>query len=211
MSRPNEPSSPSSGSPIYAGLFADTLPVPAPADRAKAPEWLRVLGAARPDAAAVAALVGDHDLDARVRAMACTWLRRNGRTVASKELFGVIVEVALTDGLVVLAAYADGSVRHLDAHGNPTLVEPLPTLRAKVDALLAAGRAVVAQIGPFDRERLPPPAAGRIRLSFLVADGLYFGEADAPAMSASDLGGPVVAAATELLRAVQELRADTAV
>jgi hypothetical protein len=66
--------------------------------------------------------------------------------------------------------------------------------------LFLASRNVVEQIGPWDRARLARPAAGNIRMTFLVADGLYFGEGPFEALAKDPIGGPVVAAATKLMQ-----------
>ena len=50
--------------------------------------------------------------------------------------------------------------------------------------------------------RLPPPGRDRVRLSFLVSDGLYFGDGEMAVMSREALGGPVIARAGELLQLV---------
>lgn len=148
----------------------------------------------------------DAGAESRVRMLAYNWLHAHGDAVASKELLGVIVEVGLDDGNDTLAAYLDGGVRYLNHTGRMTLVEgPLPALTPAVDALFAASRNVVARIGPWDKARLPPVERGNVRLTFLVADGLYFGEGPHAVLERDGMAGPVLAAATALLVAVTNL------
>jgi hypothetical protein len=154
----------------------------------------------RPEA--VAALAADETAEGRVRMLACTWLRANGHAVPAKRLLGAIVEVPLDGGLDVLAAFSEGGVRYINQTGRFSVFEGLDSLRAATSALLGASQAVVDRIGPWDKPRLPPPGRERVRLSFLVSDGLCFGDGEMSVMSREALGGPVIARAGELLQLV---------
>jgi hypothetical protein len=193
---------------IYHLLFADDPAAFAPTPGAAPAPWQSMLFATPADVAGVRALAGDPTQESRVRALACLWLRSHGEAVPPKVLFGVIVEVPQDGGLDTLAAYGDGGVRFLHHTGRMTIVEgPLAALEPHVRRILAAAAPIVARIGPWDQPRLPPPGAGRIRLSFLVSDGLYFGEGPMPALAADPLAGPLITHATALLQAVVALRA----
>src|SRR6188474_2086582 len=138
---------------IYNMLFADDVVALKPAT----PDG---------DLAAVAA---DDEAESRVRAVAFRRLKAAGKTLpADPPLLGVIVEIALDEGLDTLAAYADGRVRYINHAGGMTIVEEGSPLRAQVDGLLLASQAVVARIGPWRGDRLPPPPTGQARLTFLV-------------------------------------------
>jgi hypothetical protein len=63
----------------------------------------------------------------------------------------------------------------------------------------------VSQIGPWEKRRLPPPKLGYIRMSFVVSDGLYFGEGPFEVMQNDAMAGPIVQRAGELLRAVVDM------
>ena len=71
-----------------------------------------------------------------------------------------------------------------------------------VKRLFAIAEPVVARIGPWNKPRLAPPKQGNIRLTFLVSDGLYFGEGPMSAMQSEAMAGPIIQQATELLQAV---------
>ena len=104
-------------------------------------------------------------------------LRTLGENVPKKKLLGVIVDVLLQQGLDVLAAFSEGVVRYLNQSGKVAIFEgeqnPVEGLTKE---LVAVSQPVVNQIGPWDKQRLPPPVAGNVRMTFLVSDGLYFGE-----------------------------------
>jgi hypothetical protein len=152
------------------------------------------------------AIAGNATHDARMRMLACNWLAAHGEVLPAKELLGVIVEVPLDAGLDTLAAFADGGVRYINHTGKMSIFEGRNTaIGPSIDKLFAASRDVIARIGPWDKPRLAPPSRGRVRLTFLVTDGLYFGEGPMEMFQRDAMAGPVVAAASELLVKVVDL------
>lgn len=137
--------------------------------------------------------------------LAYNWLRQNHQVVAQKELLGAIVEVPLDRGLDALAAYADGRVRYINQTGRPAIFEMAPPdVVAQAGRLLAASRVAITKIGPGDGKRPPPPARGRIRMTFLVSDGIYWGEGPLPGMDRDPIAAPIIAEAGKLLNVVVE-------
>ena len=195
---------------IYHWLFCDDLPAFRPQEGEAAVPWKAVLFASPPQGREVEALAVDRAVDSRVRLLAYHWLRAHGASVPRGLLLGVIVEVALSDGLDTLAAYADGEVRYLNHSGRTLFVQGrvAPT-EAVIDRLLAAAQRVVDGLEPSRGERLPPPAGGNVRLSFLASDGLYYGEGGIAVMQADALAGPVFAEASALLAGIVELAQET--
>ena len=195
----HEPYAEARADQLYNLLFCDDLAVVAENAHGRGP-WATLL-ADQPDVEALRRIAADRDSDSRLRALACLRLRQAGEDVAAKELFGVIVEVPQDHGLDVLAAFADGSARYLNQTSKIVIFEgrghPAEALAL---ALVAAAQPVVDRIGPWDQARLPPPGPGRVRLSFVVSDGLYFGEAPFDAFWNDALAGPVLRKATELLQ-----------
>ena len=120
----------------------------------------------------------------------------------------MIVEIALDEGLDTLAAYADGRIRYINHAGGMTIVEEGSPLRAQVDGLLLASQSVVARIGPWEGDRLPPPPTGQARLTFLVGGDIYFGQAPFEALAADPMAGPVLSTATALLTALVALHGE---
>ena len=154
------------------------------------------------------AVLGTPGLESRHHLQAWHALRALGvqpPAERAKHLHGVVVEVHLPEGLDVLAAYEDGSARYLNHAGGATVWDrPDASMDARVEALLAAGRSVVAAIGPWEGARPPPPSKGHARLCFLTPSGLHFGQGPLDVLSREPLAAPVVAAATELMRALVE-------
>ena len=148
-------------------------------------------------------IADDAGAEGRVRALAFDWLRRHGQSVPAKILLGTIVEVPLPGGLDTLAVFSDGGIRYINQTGKVAVFETaLPTMTAAVDALTAASQSVVDQIGPWEKPRLPPPPAASVRMTFLVSDGLYFGQGPFADLLRDPVGGPVIHHATALLQLV---------
>jgi hypothetical protein len=118
----------------------------------------------------------------------------------AKELYGVVVEVGLGTGLEMVAGYADLSARYLHASGSMIIWEvPDETIGTAIRALLDTARPVVAQIGPWEGERRPPPGQNAVRINMLTPSGLHFGEGPWNVLSSDPMGSPVLAAAASLM------------
>lgn len=188
---------------LYNLLFCDD---PALLDTAgaasKGSPW-SILLATTPDVAALERIASDATQESRVRAFAYNKLRGAGRDVPAKQVLGVIVEVPLDQGLDTLAAYADGGVRYLNQSGKIAIFEGgPPDVASQARELVASSQGIVDAIGPWDAARRPPPPAGSIRITFLVSDGLYFGEGPFEVLQRDAMAGPLVNRATRLLQSV---------
>ena len=113
------------------------------------------------------------------------------------------LEVPIDGGLDALAAYVDGSVRYINHAGKILVLEGVPLIATKAKALVAAAQAIVNRIGPWEKPRLPPPKNENFRMTFLVSDGLYFGEGPFAVIQRDPLAAPVVRGAAELLRTLR--------
>lgn len=188
---------------IYNLLFCDDLQLFTPGGGEK-PEgiWTTLL-AADPDTAALRTIAEDAAQESRARILAYNRLRQSGQPVPPKRLLGVILEVGLEEGLDVLAAFADGRVRYINHSEKMSIFEATPPdIAERIERLLAAAQPVVDRIGPWENPRLPPPQAGMVRLTFLVSDGLYFGQGPYTALRPDPMAGPVLGAGEQLLSAV---------
>lgn len=164
-----------------------------------------VLLAAQADSAALLEIANNISNEGRVRALAFNRLRARGEALPTKNLLGVIVEVRFAQGLDVLAAFNEGGVRYLNQSGKVAVFEgdahPVAHL---AKGLISAAQPVIEKIGPWEEQRLPPPRVGNVRLTFLVSDGLYFGEGPFSALQEDNTAGPILALAAQLLQRVTE-------
>ena len=187
---------------IYNLLFFDNGSLLAPGGGESPTDWQTALLGEPADEKALRALAADEGAESRVRYFAYARLRKLGVPAPAKVLLGVIVEVPQAGGLDALAAYADGGVRYINFSGRIAVVEGVTTFEKEVREVLAAAAVIVSRIGPWTEPRLPPPAAGKVRLSFLVSDGLYFGEGPMQAMQGEPMAGALISRAALLLQAI---------
>ena len=195
-SRSDRPYQNESLNKIYDLLFCDNLSLFTPQESYP---WDVLFG--RPiNIDRLQAVANDRTLEARARAIAYHLLRSEKVPVPAKELFGVIIEVSLPGGLDVLAAFSDGTARYIN-HVEKLLVWETRTDDSQllIANLFNSSVNLVNRIGPWDSERKPFPTGGMVRLSFLVSDGLYFGEGPFEIMQKDPIGGPVITAATRLM------------
>ena len=148
-------------------------------------------------------ILGMPELESRHYLQAWHFLRELGLQPGpkvAKQLYGVVVEVALDQGLDLVAAYADHSARYFNYSGAAVVWEaPDHTLDAQIDELLHAGSDVVGQIGPWKKARPPAPPRGHARINMLTPSGLHFGEGPFNKLAADALGGLVIETSTHLM------------
>ncbi|MBX7245404.1 MAG: hypothetical protein K1X53_07885 [Candidatus Sumerlaeaceae bacterium] len=197
-------------------LFADMPPElwPPPGAAADAFPWdafaaarAHLAAGRRDEAVAGWRRIVDHPgLEPRHYLQAWHFLRQQGLQpppATAKQVLGVVVEVGMPKGLDMLAAYPDHSARYYNFSGAGVVWEhPDTSLDAAIDALLAEAAHVVAQIGPWDKERPGPPQTGSVRLSFLTPSGLHFGQGGLDVISRDPKGGRLLQLATELMQAM---------
>ena len=119
----------------------------------------------------------------------------------AKQVLGVVVEVAVDDGLIVVAGYADGTARYLHQSGGGVVWDrPNDSLEAPINSLLESGQGVAQIIGPWDGPPPEAPPTGEARITMLTPSGRHFGQGDYGVMAADGIGGPVLAAGFELLQ-----------
>jgi hypothetical protein len=185
---------------IYELLFCDRLELYRPTDATNPADWQKALFE-QSEQTSIARIANDPSQESRVRLLAYRQLSAQGFSVTSKEILGVVVEVGLDSGNDTLAAYADGSVRYINQSGKLAVFEGgPPDVSAQAKELVRVSRATVDKIGPWEQPRREPPSHGNIRLSFLVADGLYFGEGPYSLLRRDPMAADVIAAAERLLQ-----------
>jgi hypothetical protein len=146
------------------------------------------------------------NLESRHYLQAWHFLKQMGQQPAddqAKHLYGVVVEVGMENGLDILAAYVDGTARYFNYTGAATIWErPDGSLDVPIETLLVLGQRVANEIGPWEGDRPAPPASGDVRINLLVPSGLHFGQGKFEQLARDSMGGPLIAAATELMQAL---------
>jgi hypothetical protein len=146
--------------------------------------------------------------ETRVRLQAWTLARRAGiepPAGPARLARGVVVDVGLDGGTDTLAGYDDGSARYLNQGGGAVVWDARDaTIDAAVRALVDAGQAVADASGPLDGPRPPAPGPGGGAIWILTENGIHLGMGPFGALAADRIGGPVIGAATELMRLLIE-------
>jgi len=151
-------------------------------------------------------IIDDGSTDPRVRVLAYNKQRSVGHQPNKKELLAVIVEIGMDRGLDVLASFKDGTARYINQTGKVLIWESTTDENANelIRTLFSNGESIIAQIGPWDKPRKPAPTRNNARLSFLVSDGLYFGEGPVDVLFKDSLANPALTSATQILKYLTE-------
>ncbi|MFZ1307515.1 MAG: hypothetical protein WAT20_02260 [Ferruginibacter sp.] len=190
---------------MYNLLFCDDVDLFKTNTKPPHPYPFDILFTADATAADLQKITEDHTAEPRIRLLACNLLLAKGGH-PHKELLAVIVEVALDDGLDVLASFKDGTARYINYTGKMIIWENTTDVKANElkDDLFAKSEEVIKLIGPWDQPRKPPPAKGNVRLSFLLSDGLYFGEGPIQVLFNDPMASAPLNSATLLMQYVMQ-------
>ncbi len=125
-----------------------------------------------------------------------------GYKSGGKELLAVIVEVGLDEGLDVLASFCNGTARYINHSGKVLIWESAgdENVNNITKELFAESRKIINQIGPWGKPRCPAPTSGNVRITFLVSDGLYFGEGPTNVLFNNPMASAALMKATELMQ-----------
>jgi hypothetical protein len=184
---------------IYNLLFCDDLTLFRPKEAVPG-GTLAVLLSSNPSTEDLQRIANDDTEESRNRILAFNYLRSKNVKVPAGRVLGVVVEVALDAGLDTLAVFVDGRMRYINHSGKLAIFEATPaSMEADRKNLMRASAEAAAEIGPWDKPRRPPPTQGDVRLTFLVSDGIYFGEGPLSGIEQDPIGGSVLQAATQVL------------
>ena len=150
-------------------------------------------------------LIDDSNTESRMKVLAYKRLLSAGHIPHHKVLLAVIVEVGLDQGLDVLASYSDGTARTINHTEKVLIWETIDKQSLQLtEDLFTKSQDIVKQIGPWNKPRRPAPSTGNARISFLVSDGLYFGEGAIEVLFNDSLAGPALTSATNLMSYIIE-------
>lgn len=183
---------------IYNLLFCDDPALFGAA--ADAPGALGKVLSEETDRESLEQIANDLDIESRVRVLAFNRLRAMKVSVPTKRLLGTIIEFPVEHGRDTLAVFADQSLRYINYTGKMAVFEGLPPpLVGGVEEILRTSQFAVNRFGPWNKPRRPPPAGDVARMTFLVSDGLYFGEGRVADLLNERFAAPVMRAMSLLL------------
>lgn len=152
------------------------------------------------DTAGLEKILDDNNAESRIKILACNKLLSEGIKPDMKVLLGVVIEIGLKEGLDVLAAYKDGTARYINYTEKMIFWEsPAEESDKIIDDLFRESEVVLKQIGPWDKLRLQYPATDNVRISFLVSDGLYFGQGGIDVFFNDQRSAPILKCGSELM------------
>lgn len=151
-------------------------------------------------------IIDDVNTEPRIKVLAYNKQLAHGNKSSKKELLGVIVEVGLDEGLDVLASFKNGTARYINHSGKMMIWEKTDDAAANdiTKDLFTQSQQIVNQIGPWDKPRKQYPTKGNARITFLVSDGLTFGEGPTDLLFNDPMGGAALTTATKLMQYLTE-------
>jgi hypothetical protein len=150
-------------------------------------------------------IIDDSSRETRVKILAYNGQLAKGYKPNKKELLAVIVEVGLENGLDVLASFNDGTARYINQTGKVLVWEASDEKsKALTQDLLLKSQNIVDQIGVWDKPRRTAPTTGNARITFLVSDGLYFGEGPVDVLFNDPMASPALTSAAYLMKYLTE-------
>ena len=155
-------------------------------------------------------VIDDKNSDPRIKILAYNRQLASGHKSTKKEILAVIVEVGLENGLDVLASFNNGTARYINQTGKILIWETTDETSNKLtNELFLISQDIVNKIGAWDKPRRPYPTKGNVRITFLVSDGLYFGEGPISVLFKDPLASPALLKATELMKYLTEKSLET--
>ena len=203
---PGDPYKDSSANLIYNLLFCDNLDLYKANTKAPYSYPFDILFSETSTVTDLQKLIDDVNTDPRIKALAYNKQLAKGHKPAKKELLAVIVEVGLDGGLDVLASFQNGTARYINQTERILVWETTTDAKANqlTNDLFSKATQIVNQIGPWDKPRKPHPAKGNTRITFIVSDGLYFGEASTNTLFNDQMAKPTLTVATQLMQYLTE-------
>lgn len=146
--------------------------------------------------------------ETRTRIQAWTVLRELGEAPPAKqadEVLGVIVEISLNEGVVIIAGYSDGAARYFFSRGGGVIGEDMPeSVKQAAKALTQTAAPLAGTMDAGVRQGLP--ARTHIRVSLLTPSGIRVAEvADGRAEDPSHPLHAVYIAAYKLFEELQKM------
>ncbi len=121
------------------------------------------------------------------------------------QIQGFIIENHMEQGLDLLAAYADHTARYSNSSGAGLIWDTRdPEISHLIDNLLQVGQSIMDTIGLDQRETLPIPAKGNVRLFVAGFGGSCFSEGPAAQLAQGQMTEYAIRAGYDLIRCLLE-------
>ena len=145
-------------------------------------------------------IIHDEEIESRIRFLASYIAIKKGLQIKEKYYFGTILEIPVKSWYDILAFYSDLKARYYNFSGAKIIYEGG---NKQIDELIKntnkISEAVCNVIGPWEKARLDKPKGNIARFSYLVSDGLYFGQGPIDLMSKDKMGSSILASGSKLM------------
>jgi hypothetical protein len=120
---------------------------------------------------------------------------------------GIVTEYHMDKGLDIVAAYTDHTARYWNYSGAGIVWETRdPEIDKLIDDLLKVGQEIMKRIGIEQRENLPIPTQGKLRIFLMAYDGSSFGEGLYDQLIKDQMGGYAINASYNLMMGLMKMQ-----
>ncbi len=199
--RQEKPSPPALNDDLYNSLFADNPNLFVPLKEHRAISW--IYANITPTINELETISEDQTIESRLKFLALNTALNRGTRIQKKIYFGTIMEVPVNGKYDVLAYYSDRRARYYNHSGKGVVYEGgRDAVDAAIDRAIAASVQICNLIGPWEKPRLPKPAGDLWRFSFLLSDGLYFGQGPMKALESDQMASAMLSSGAEVMQSL---------
>jgi hypothetical protein len=193
---------------LYGSLFADDARYFETMRDHPVISW--IFSGQKIDEARVQSIIGDNDVESRMKFLVSSYALKSGIRIPGTTYFGSILEVPLQGGYDILAFYADDRARYYNYSNKAIIYEGgSVSINTLIDTANTVSKGVCQVIGPWEKERLPRPTGSTARFTYLMSDGLYFGQGPLDALSRDQMGSAILSSGARLMRGLIDLAGET--
>lgn len=147
----------------------------------------------------------DESIESRIRFLNLYSAMKIGLKIQRKLYFGTVLEIPMHGGYDILAFYSDKSARYYNYSGSSIIYENgNDAIENAVNKANEISIKVCNVIGPWDGKRLDRPTGSIARFTYLMSDGLYFGNGPLPEISKDPMGSAIMISGAELMHVMIE-------
>ena len=186
---------------LYDSLFADDPDVFIKLKDHPAISW--IYENKTPTIEQLEVLAENQSVESRIRFLSLYTALQRGLKINKKVYLGTIMEVPVNRGYDVLAFYSDNRARYYNYSGKAIIYEGgRDTIDDAIERANSVSIQVCNRIGPWDKERLAKPNGNIWRFTFLISDGLYFGQGPLDALNNDEMAAAMIRSGAEVMKAL---------
>ena len=186
---------------LYDSLFADDPDVFTKLKDHPAISW--IYENKTPTIEELEVLAENQSEESRIRFLSLYTALQRGLKINKKVYLGTIMEVPVNRGYDGLAFYSDKRARYYNYSGKAIIYEGgRDTIDDAIERANSVSIQVCNRIGPWDKERLAKPNGNIWRFTFLISDGLYFGQGPLDALNNDEMAAAMIRSGSEVMKAL---------